>query len=294
MSSVLVVGGAGGIGSSVIDVLLSRGRTVFATVLNEDEAELVRGRFGDRVPTDIVDLSDPEAALTRLTALSEAHPDMDGVIVCAGVAWFGPVETTPLSAFTRMLQINCVATVAIYQATLPVLRRNGGRIILISTIAGRVPVSFMAAYNASKFAQEALCDNMRREAAPQGVKVVVITPAGGIKTNMVQKQVDGLKADFEALSDANKERYGYLFDGYGKFSSRSLAATAFPPEKVTEVVFEAFDAEEPETRYLAGDGDIITLLTSMTDQQRDDCFATLFEEGSTFTSRRIREFLAAQ
>jgi hypothetical protein len=131
-------------------------------------------------------------------------------------------------------------------------------------------------------------------AREQGVKVVVITPAGGIKTNMVQIQVDGLKADFEALSDENKERYGYLFDGYGKFSSRSLAATAFPPEKVTEVVFEAFDAEEPETRYLAGDGDIITLLTSMTDQQRDDCFATLFEEGSTFTSRRIREFLAAQ
>ncbi|WP_420145564.1 SDR family NAD(P)-dependent oxidoreductase [Sphingobium sp.] len=294
MSTVLVVGGAGGIGSVVIDILLARGRPVITTVLNEAEADIVRTRFDGRVPVDVVDLAEPEDAREKLIALAAARPDLNGVIVCAGVAWFGAVETTPLSVFSRMMQINAVGTVAIYQATLPVLRKNGGRIILISTIAGRVPMAFMPAYSASKFAQEALCDNMRREAARQGVKVSIITPAGGIRTNMVQKQVDGIRQEFESLSDEHKQRYGYLYEGYGKFSKNSLEATAYTPQAVTDVVFEAFDAEQPASRYLAGDGDIVTLMTGMSDHQQDACFDALFADGATFTSSNIREWMARQ
>jgi len=294
MSIVLVVGGAGGVGSAVVDGLVARGRPVISTVLNEDEAAFVRSRHDGRVSANIVDLSYPETAREKMIALASACPEMNAVIVCAGVACVGSVETTALSTYLKTYQVNCVSAVAIYQATLPVLRKNGGRIILISSIAGRVAVTFMSAYVASKFALEGLCDIMRREAEPQGVKVSLITPAGGIKTNMMQQQLDGLEQDFQALSDADKERYAYLYRGYANVAGSSLSSTASTPEQVAAIVFEALDAAEPASRYLAGDGQIVTLMTSMSDQQKDAFFLKMFADGEAFTSSRVRNIANSQ
>jgi NAD(P)-dependent dehydrogenase (short-subunit alcohol dehydrogenase family) len=292
MSTVLVVGGAGGVGSAVVDGLVMRGRPVVTTVLDEHEADFVRSRYGGGVSAEIVDFSDPELAREKMIALAEGCPGMNGVIVCMGVATVGPAETTPLSTYVKAFIINCIGPLAIYQAAMPVLRKNGGRIVLISTIAGRVAFSFMSPYVASKFALEGLCDNMRREAEPQGVKISLITPAGGIKTNLVQRQLDGLERDYQALSDEHKERYGHLYRAYGKVGGTSLSSTAKTPEEVAAVVFDALDAAEPASRYLAGDGEIVTLMTAMSDQQKDAFFAKMFADGAAFTSTRVRDFLS--
>jgi NAD(P)-dependent dehydrogenase (short-subunit alcohol dehydrogenase family) len=294
MSSVLVVGGAGGVGAAVVDGLVARGRPVITTVFNESEAAFIRSRYDGRVSAEIVDFFDPEAARAKISALATGCSGMNAVIVCTGIAPVGPVETTPISTYLQTYIVNCVGPLAIYQATLPVLRQNKGRLILISTLAGHVAYSFMSAYVASKFALEGLCDNMRREAEPQGVKISLITPAGGIKTNLIQKQMDSLERDYQALDDENKERYAYLFQGYGRVTSKTIESTAAEPETVAAVVLEALSAAEPESRYLAGDGEIVPLLSSISDRQKDVFFSKMFTEGAAFTSNRVRDFIKAQ
>jgi len=249
--SILIVGGAGGVGSAVVDTLVNQGNMVVTTVLDAAEAEAIQGRYDGAVKAHVVDLSDPEAVLTKIKLLVDALPALDAVAICAAVAPVGPMELTPLSTYSTAYDINCISAVSVYQATLPALRKTAGRIVLVSSIAGRAAYSFMSAYTATKFALEALGDVMRREAGPQGIKVSIVQP-GGIRTNLVQNQITSLEPAYAALNEEDRERYGLLFKGYMKFSADSLRDTASTPDQVAAVVVEALDALEPETRYVAG------------------------------------------
>jgi NAD(P)-dependent dehydrogenase (short-subunit alcohol dehydrogenase family) len=80
------------------------------------------------------------------------------------------MELTSLSTYVKAFEINCVSAVSVYQATLPALRKTGGRIVLLSSMGGRAAFPFLS-HIATKFALEGLGDVMRREAGPQGVKV---------------------------------------------------------------------------------------------------------------------------
>lgn len=277
MPRVVVVGGAGGVGSAVVDALLKRGREVAVTVLNPAEADAVAAQHQGRVPAEVVDLSDSEAARAKIGTLIEAAPDTDAVIVCAAMAPCGPAELVPFSAYLKAYQVNCLGAVAVYQAALPTLRRNAGRMIFLGSMAGRVSLPFLSPYTATKFALEALCDAFRQEAAPQGVKISLIQP-GGIKTNLVKHQLEDVERRYQALSDADRERYGYLYRGFTGFANASLSSTASSAEQVAAVVMEAFDADQPASRYVAGDDarQLLASAASMSDQELDALFAGIF------------------
>ena len=279
MSHVVVVGGAGGVGSVVTDLLFERGRQVAVTVLNQTEADLVGSRYGGRISAEIVDLSDGESARKKMNVLAEAYPDTDAVIVCAAIAPAGPAETTALSTYLKAYQVNCIGAVAVYQAFMPTLRRNSGRLIFLGSMGGRVALPFLAPYVATKFALEGLCDVMRREAAPQGVKVSLIQP-GGIRTNLVYQQLLDVKRDYEALDTVSKENYGYLYRGFSNFASASLSSTASAPGQIASVVVEALEADRPASRYVAGDDarQLLNMAAVMSDKEMDDFLSTLFLE----------------
>ena len=75
----------------------------------------------------------------------------------------GPLEFLPLDELRRQLEVNTIAQLAVTQACLPALRRPRGRIVNVSSIAGRVALPLYGPYAASKFALEALSDTLRRE-----------------------------------------------------------------------------------------------------------------------------------
>jgi len=126
MANILVVGGAGGVGSAVLTMLVERGDHVVTTVLDEAEASRVRAVHGDRVPISTVDLGDADGTLESLRHVVAAMNGLDAVAVCAAISPNGPVESTPLSVFRRTLEINALADVAIFQACIPAQRRNAG------------------------------------------------------------------------------------------------------------------------------------------------------------------------
>jgi NAD(P)-dependent dehydrogenase (short-subunit alcohol dehydrogenase family) len=275
--NVLVVGGAGGVGSAVVELLVDRGCRVVTTVLAPEEVGSIEERYGGRVQCHIVDLSDAESALIKIKEIVSSLDGLNAVAVCAAIAPCGPLELTPLATYRKTYEINCVSEVAIYQATLPALRQTGGRIVLLGSMGGRVAYTFMSAYIATKFALEGLCDVMRREAAAHGVKVSLIQP-GGIRTNLVHQQLVDVRRDLAALDGRDRDLYGNLYEGYLRVAERGLGEGASTAEQVAEVVLEALEAEEPKSRYVIGKDaeQLLGLAGTMSDKDIDRMFNDMF------------------
>ena len=274
---VLVVGGAGGVGSAVVNLLVNRGCEVVTTVLAPEEAASIQERYGGRVQCHSVDLSNAEAALIKLKEIVSSMGYLNAVAVCAAIAPCGPLELTPLATYRRTYEINCVSEVAIYQATMPALRQTGGRIVLLGSIGGRVAYTFMSAYIATKFALEGLCVVMRREAAPQGVKVSLVQP-GGIRTSLVQQQLVDVRRDLAALDGKDRDLYGNLYEGYLRVAERGLGEGASNADQVAEVVLEALEAQEPASRYVVGEDakQLLGSIGAMSDADIDRLFNEMF------------------
>jgi len=274
---VLVIGGAGGVGSAVVNLLVNRGCKVVTTVLEPEEAASIEERYGGMVQCHIVDLSNSDAALTKFKEIVSSMDHLNAVAVCAATAPCGPLELTPLSTYRKAYEINCVSEVAIYQATMPSLRQTGGRIVLLGSVGGRMAYTFMSAYIATKFALEGLCDVMRREAAPRGVKVSLVQP-GGIRTNMVHQQLVDVRRDLAALDEKDRDLHGYLYEGYLRVAERGLGEGASTAGQVAEVVLEALEAEEPLSRYVAGEDakHMLGSIGTMSDRDIDRLFNEMF------------------
>ena len=274
---VLVVGGAGGVGSSVVNLLVNRGCKVVTTILEPEEAASIEERYGGMVQCHIVDLSNSDAALIKFKEIVSSMDHLNAVAVCAAIAPCGPLELTSLSTFRKAYEINCVSEVAIYQATMPALRQTGGRIVLLGSVGGRIAYTFMSAYIATKFALEGLCDVMRREATPRGVKVSLVQP-GGIRTNMVHQQLVDVRRDLAALDEKDRDLHGYLYEGYLRVAERGLGEGASTADQVAEVVLEALEAEEPESRYVAGEDakHMLGSIGTMSDRDIDRFFNEMF------------------
>lgn len=284
---VLIVGGAGGVGSALVRRLVDQGRKVVATAQLPEEALAIESQYDRAVKCHAVDLADADAALVALRDIVSGLDSLNAVAVCAAIAPPGPAELTPLSTFRRAYEINCVSEVAIYQAVMPALRKTRGRIVLIGSLAGRMAFTFMSAYAATKFALEGLCDVMRREAAPQGVKISLIQP-GGIRTNLVYQQFIDVRRDLAALNEEQMSRYGHLYEAHLKLSEASMEANSSTPEQVADVVLEALEADEPKVRYVVGQDaeDFIKMTKTLSDEEIDGLFSRLYSgEAGLFVGR---------
>jgi len=245
----LVVGAAGGMGTEITKLLLAKGYAVIATVLDDKEAAQLQAAAPKVGKTVRLDLSNADRVLTELKRL--AIPALDAAVVCAAIGPTGPLETAPLTVLRRTLEINTVAAAAIYQACMPALCAAKGRLILISSFAGKVGLPFIGHYVASKHALEGLGDVMRREAKQRGVDVILIEP-GGVKTPMVAGQLEGVARDRAALSPADADRYGAMYDGFLTLVKRSLA-DMLEPSVVAQAVIVALQSDPPQARYQVGE-----------------------------------------
>lgn len=245
----LVVGAAGGMGTEITRQLIAGGYQVFATVLNDKEAAHVQSETPGAAKIIKLDLGNADTVLADLKAL--AIPSLDAVVVCAAIGPIGPAEITPLAVMRRTLEINTVGALAIYQACMPALRAAKGRLVLISSFAGKIGLPFLCAYVASKHALEGLGDVLRRESKPSGVEVIIVEP-GGVKTPMVTGQLDVVARDRAALSPADAARFGPMYDGFETMVKKGWEVM-IEPSLVADTVMEALKASPPQIRYQVGD-----------------------------------------
>ncbi len=247
MPSALVTGATRGIGRATAVRLAEHGWQVFAGVRRAEDGERLTQDGPGLISPVLLDVTDEE----QVRALPEHLPtSLDAVVNNAGVVVGGPVEALQLAELRRQLEVNVVGQVAVTQAVLPRLRSARGRVVFVSSLSGRVATPLTGAYNASKFALEAVADSLRMEVAPWGIRVVLIEPAQ-TDTDLWRRAEDDLNDTVARLSPEHRVLYAKHIEGYRRSIPRSQRM-ARPVEDVAATIERALTAGRPKPRYVVG------------------------------------------
>ena len=143
IGTVLVTGGASGLGAAVLAAVSDAGGR--PVVLDRVEP-------GDRaVDHEVVDLSDARAAEEAVRAVAARAGGLDAVVTCAGTDACGRLEDVPGEDWDRVIQVNLIGTAAVVRAALPALLESHGRVVTVASTLGFRALSDATAYSASKF-----------------------------------------------------------------------------------------------------------------------------------------------
>lgn len=247
MPSVLVTGAARGIGRATALHLATAGFDVYAATRQaSDAASLVAERRPRLTPItlDITNAAD-------IDALDDVLPNqLDGVVNNAGIVVGGPLEVLPIEDLRRQLEVNVVGQVAVTQAVLPRLRAAKGRVVFVSSVSGLVVTPTMGAYNASKFAIEAIADVFRLELAPWGIRVVSILPAQ-TDTDLWRTADEVLETAAGSMDPAQRQLYAEHIEGMRRSIPKAQRIAA-PVTVVVRAIEKALTTSRPRARYVVG------------------------------------------
>ncbi len=251
MRSVLVTGASTGIGRATALRLHSRGWRVFGGVRSEADAEALSAVGSELIVPVMLDVTESEqisAAAMQIAASLDGR-GLDGLVNNAGIAIPGPLETTPIEEFRRQIEVNLIGQVAVTQAMLSQIRQARGRIILISSIGGRIAFPLTGAYHAAKFGLEAVGDSLRQELRRWNIAVSIVEP-GSIATPIWERGERASEQIGERVR-AQEELYGEAIASLRNVVAK-LARRGIAPERVAEVIEEALNSRRPRSRYLVG------------------------------------------
>ncbi|MGH7815485.1 MAG: SDR family oxidoreductase [Candidatus Binataceae bacterium] len=248
----MITGASSGIGRACALHLDRAGWRVFAGVRKTADGEALAKEASPRLATIIIDVTDGPSIARAAGEVSRALEDrpLDGLLNNAGIGVGGPVEFLSLSELRRQLEVNLIGQLAVTQAFLPLIRRGPGRIVNITSVGGKVATPFLAPYNASKYALEALSDCMRAELKPSGIKVSIVEP-GAVQSTIWDKARNLVKEIAAALPPEGIKLYGGEIEQMSKLIAMQ-ERMAVPPEKVAKAVEHALTASRPRIRYLVG------------------------------------------
>ena len=194
----VITGGAQGIGFAIAERMLASGASVTlwdrdATLLQSACESLQRA---GKATTEVVDVSNAADVDTAVAHTIERHGSIDILVASAGVA--GPNFQTweyPIDAWRQVMEINLTGTFLCCRAIVSgMIERNYGRIVNISSIAGKEGNPTASGYSASKAGVIALTKSLGKETAGYNIAVNCITPAAA-KTRILE-QVSQAHIDF--------------------------------------------------------------------------------------------------
>ncbi|HEU0129410.1 MAG TPA: SDR family oxidoreductase [Mycobacteriales bacterium] len=246
--SVVVTGANSGIGLATAVDLAAHGYDVIGTVRSDEKGALLRDAAAEKgavvryVVCDVADAASVEQAFTEVFAMTAEH-GVWAVVNNAGYGFAGPVEEVTDEAARDIFETNVLGPMRICRLVLPGMRERGqGRIVNVSSIAGRVVTPLTGWYCASKHALEALSDALRQEVGGFGVKVILVEP-GGFGTGIWNQANERLP----------EEVAGPYAAAYERARGLSTAAERLPdPIWVARTIRLALATPYPLARYLIG------------------------------------------
>jgi NAD(P)-dependent dehydrogenase (short-subunit alcohol dehydrogenase family) len=249
MKSIVITGVSSGIGLACTKEFLSRGFMVFGTLRKAEEAESLREDLGPNFIPLIVDLRDHESIKRAADLVKEKLEGrtLNGLINNAGIARYGPLMHMPLEKLRDQYEVNVIGQLAVTQAMLPMMgasvnfEGDPGRILMMSSVSGKIAYPFLGPYASSKFALEAISDSLRRELQLFNIPVIILEP-GRIKTSI------WYKIDEEVIEQVRKTDYKGSID---LLSNTLVEAgrTGIEAEVLATKTYSIFIKKNPKARY---------------------------------------------
>jgi NADP-dependent 3-hydroxy acid dehydrogenase YdfG len=243
-SPVLITGCSSGIGKATASYLVGTGHTVYATARRpETLADLERA--GCRVLA--LDVTDENSMTSAVKAVEQAHGKVGALVNNAGYGEYGPIEDVAIERVRREFETNVFGLVRLCQLVLPGMRATGGgRIVNVSSVAGRLTIPAAGYYHASKYAVEAISDALRFEVRPFGVHVILIEP-GLIRTGFGDTAAHRLSQNDQAGSAYAQLAQRMHQRITSSYTSRLISTG---PEAVAAVIERALTSPRPRARYM--------------------------------------------
>ncbi len=250
--TVVITGASSGIGAACARYLDGRGYTVWAGVRRKEDGDELARLASTRLRVLMLDVTDRESIAAAGRTLTEVvgETGLSGLVNNAGISVAGPLELLPLSAVRTQFEVNVIGVLAVTQTLLPLLRKRRGRIVNISSIAGRAATPFLGAYCSSKFALEAMSDALRLELAPWGIAVSLVEP-GAVQSQLWQRATMSATRMLGGVAPELFRLYEQPLSRMQNVIARA-ATRAIPAESVAHVVAQALTASRPQVRYLVG------------------------------------------
>lgn len=187
----LVTGGASGFGREVARRLHDGGAAVAVVDIDAGQAEGVASELGSNAIGHGADVRSPEQVQAAVDAAVGEFSGLDTVVVSAGIFHMRGLEHTTEEEWDRVLDVNLKGAFLTAQASTPHLRASGrGRLVMISSDAGKRGFSMIVPYAASKFGMIGLAESAAAELAADNVTVNCVCPVGCPTTGMGQQVLD--------------------------------------------------------------------------------------------------------
>ena len=243
--SVLITGCSTGIGRCLALGLRDRGYRVFATVRKAKDVASLQQQGLESLVLDL----DSSESITNAVAevLERCNGRLYALINNGAYGLPGAVEDLSRDALRQQFETNLLGTHELTCQVLPSMRaQDEGRIIQMSSILGFVCLPFRGAYQASKYALEALSDTMRLELGKTNIYVSLVEP-GPIVSNFRNNAYDAFKKYIDLEHSDYRDRYQAMIrrlQGKGGPMMFTL-----PPEAVLKKTIHALEARRPKIRY---------------------------------------------
>jgi NADP-dependent 3-hydroxy acid dehydrogenase YdfG len=230
MARVLITGSSTGIGRATGIELAARGHDVVATARRPETLEDLK--VAVRLTLDVTDPASVEAAVA-------AAGPLDALVSNAGATLRGTVEATPIDEYQRLMDLNFLGALRMTKAVLSQFRRRrAGRIVLVSSILGRLTLPMLSGYSASKFATEALAETLALETAHLGLKISSVQP-GAVAT-------DGPAS--AAVFKDDHEDYAEVWEAL----ARARGGSVITAEDVARAIADLIEQPDPPLRLPIG------------------------------------------
>jgi len=262
----LVTGSSSGIGFETALLLARNGIYTYATMRNLSKSEEILActrKDNLQLETLRLDVTDEGSISEAIDMIIDKKDRIDILVNNAGYSLLGPLELLHLDEIKEEFETNFFGIIRLIQCVLPIMRKQRyGKIINISSHAGRIGFPLSSAYGSSKFALEGLTESLGYEVQNFGIHVILIEP-GVIKTNLVNNMKLG--NEIMKLQDRDDNK---IIDGdspYAEIINKRISAfkpryeKGSSPKIVAEKVLEAAISDNPKPRYLVG-GDALKMI----------------------------------
>ncbi|MFA6057436.1 MAG: SDR family NAD(P)-dependent oxidoreductase [Taibaiella sp.] len=236
-----ITGASRGFGRVWAEAALERGDSVAATARNIDSLAGLKEKYAGNVLTLELDVTKPGQAKIAIDQAYAYFGRLDIVLNNAGYSLVGTIEESSVEDVKAMYETNVFGALAVIQAALPLLRKQGGGHILgTSSNLGHVTLPVIGYYCSTKWAFEAIHESLATEVKDFGIKVTIIEP-GAYATEFGSQDSLKFAAGMEIYSDFKTQFFERLKD-----------MERGDPNATPQALFQVVDAENPPLRFHLG------------------------------------------